>query len=156
MAISNNLHCPSCSHSLSEVNAASVKLDICNSGCGGIWFDGQELNRFEDPKVFLPPQLFRVLPNSLVAIDRNKPRNCPRCSAQVLQPQLQKNGLGIEVDSCLGCSGVWLDLGEINSIRDDKKKVAEMEVEIKRIQQMASNIANVPKGLLAVLKLIFT
>lgn len=147
--------CPSCKHSLSPVTTDSVMVDICDSGCGGIWFDKSELDRFENPAVFLPPQLFRVLPNSIVAIDRNKSRNCPRCLNQVLHEQLKNETLGIEVDSCLSCGGVWLDLGEINSIRNDKEKIAEMESEISRIQQLAEGLTNIPKGLLAVLRLIF-
>ena len=94
---STQLPCPSCNKNLSQIIAESVQVDICNSGCGGIWFDKTELERFDEPKVFLPPQLFQVIPNALVAIDRNKTRSCPRCSNQVLQQQLQSDTLGIEV-----------------------------------------------------------
>ena len=156
MQTTTSITCPSCKNPLSSVITEAVTVDICNSGCGGIWFDRTELDRFEDPAIFLPPKLFRVLPNSLVAIDRSKSRKCPKCPDQVLHEQLRNDTLGIEVDSCLKCAGVWLDLGEINSIRNDKKKIAEMESEISRIQQLAAGLTTIPKGLLAVLRLIFT
>ncbi len=35
--------------------------------------------------------------------------NCPRCEEQVLD---QESMLGIDVDRCPGCHGVWLDRGE--------------------------------------------
>jgi Zn-finger nucleic acid-binding protein len=148
------MNCPSCSNELSRVTFEKVELDLCRSGCGGIWFDQGELAKFEDPSINVSPSLLRVMRNAEVVIDRSKARSCPSCTGQVLQNKIDAKTLGVEVDTCLQCSGIWLDLGELDSIRSDKAKIAEME-KVLSAQSELSKLGIIPRGLRAVMKLLF-
>ena len=45
------MNCPVCSNALTEINARGTKVDICQKGCGGIWFDRFELSQVDNPYV---------------------------------------------------------------------------------------------------------
>ena len=41
--------CPECNNTLQKMTVNDVTLDVCNHGCGGVWFDDQEINKFDEP-----------------------------------------------------------------------------------------------------------
>ena len=43
-----NMKCPACENELTEKIFANVPLDVCEGGCGGVWFDWFELQKFDD------------------------------------------------------------------------------------------------------------
>ena len=42
------MKCPACFNELTEMQVGSVKVDVCEGGCGGIWLDAFELQRVDD------------------------------------------------------------------------------------------------------------
>lgn len=50
--------------------------------------------------------------------------NCPNCNTNMNQIMYE----GVEIDICGGCSGVWLDSGELTSIVKTKEKTWPIEV----------------------------
>jgi len=149
--------CPTCAQKLTHYSALGVTIDGCKDGCGGIWFDSGELDRFEDLGERPPFEVLRLKKNSEVIIDRSKTRTCPRCVNQPLSVRLLEETLGLEVDSCMNCAGTWLDLGELRLIREDRKEIQEMNDSLAELESKAeANEAFWPKGLKAVLKLIFS
>lgn len=38
---------------------------------------------------------------------------CPRCDTGVL---IEKPRMGVTIDACLGCRGIWLDRGELEKL----------------------------------------
>lgn len=42
------MNCPACGTAMTEVTVANVKVDACQGGCGGIWFDQFELAKVLD------------------------------------------------------------------------------------------------------------
>ena len=42
------MKCPACSRELAEVQVGSLLVDVCQGGCGGIWFDAFELQRMDE------------------------------------------------------------------------------------------------------------
>ena len=44
------MECPACHHTLEPMDAGGVSVDVCDQGCGGIWFTWMELQRFDEPK----------------------------------------------------------------------------------------------------------
>lgn len=87
---------------------AGLIIDRCTK-CKGIWFDGGEMGQFlqsEDLKDnFLEPA---EAPAISVDIDRN----CPRCATAMARPIVG----GVTLDRCEGCSGIWFDHGELNTL----------------------------------------
>ena len=41
---------------------------------------------------------------------------CPKCAAQLVEVHYH----GVELDKCSGCGGVWLDVGELERVAEDK------------------------------------
>lgn len=39
------MKCPACNGELFPIKAGDVALDICEKGCGGVWFDRMELKK---------------------------------------------------------------------------------------------------------------
>jgi uncharacterized protein len=40
--------CPACGNSLTTTTAGRITVDVCERGCGGIWFDRYELMRVDE------------------------------------------------------------------------------------------------------------
>lgn len=128
---------------MSELNAGDVRLDVCRSGCGGIWFDRDELFKFDEPHEFDPSELLQIAKEKeSVKVDSSKKKNCPKCENQPLVRQFFDVQKEVEFDQCWECAGVWLDVGEINTIRgqyethEDRVKASNVYIveELKKAQ----------------------
>src|SRR2546427_1627903 len=42
------MKCPACFNDLTEIQVGSLKVDVCQGGCGGIWFDAFELQKADE------------------------------------------------------------------------------------------------------------
>ena len=112
------MQCPACQRRLRQFKIGSVDLDACEGGCGGIWFDYDELVKVDgehaDPRQTIATPKY----DPAVAVDDYAVRNCPRCAGVTLDKKLFSLGSGVILDRCLECRGVWLDRGELEKIRD--------------------------------------
>lgn len=152
------MKCPACDGELSFVGFAGISLKRCASGCGGVWFDSGELDRFDEKRESLPPGGIVPIKNSNVVIDRNKARCCPRCTNQTLAQHFYDQQNQIEVDQCLGCGGIWLDIGELDQVRDQNTATNSRMAIIERYTDRyrdSINRGEVPKRVAAVFKLLF-
>jgi len=62
----------------------------------------------------------------LATEEKNRLRNlhymkCPKCGMDLLGMEYQ----GVKVDKCSGCSGVWLDAGELEAVSKMEKSMTE-------------------------------
>ena len=123
------MNCPACGGELSSNEAAGIEVDVCAS-CGGIWFDPFELMKVDEPHESAGEALLDVAGDHRVAVDHENPRQCPRDGAQLARHffSVKKQA---EVDECPECGGVWLDVGELATIRtqfaseEERKRAAE-------------------------------
>ena len=42
------IDCPVCTRSLTVLAVGKILVDVCHEGCGGVWFDHFELQRFDE------------------------------------------------------------------------------------------------------------
>ena len=42
------MKCPACFNQLTEMQVGSLVVDVCDGGCGGIWFDAFELQQVDE------------------------------------------------------------------------------------------------------------
>ncbi len=42
------MKCPACGNALTEKTVDPITLDVCQGGCGGIWFDNFELQKVDE------------------------------------------------------------------------------------------------------------
>ena len=84
--------------------AGEILLDLCPE-CAGVWLDGGELGRLAGERN-LEIQLAARRGNASEII-------CPRCTSEMTQ----KEFLGIVVEVCILCSGIWLDQAELEQLQ---------------------------------------
>ena len=110
------MDCPACSNALTEIRVGSVKLDACEGGCGGIWFDAFELQRVEQEYHDVGEALIKVTRNPALGVDASAKRRCPRCDDVKLKRHFFSARKEVEVDQCPNCGGYWLDAGELEKV----------------------------------------
>jgi len=123
-----------------------IRVDVCGGHCGGIWFDQYELRKFDEPHESVGELLLEVERNESIVVDHEKRRSCPRCVDIVMMRHFFSVKHQVEVDECPGCAGVWLDSGELGTIRkqfdnDEERNTAaaayftECEMELAGLEQ---------------------
>jgi len=111
------MKCPACSNVLQEMTVGDVTVDVCNGGCGGIWFDQLELKKIDEPYESAGQALLDIERDDNIVVDRTKRLKCPRCDDVVMMRHFFSVKKQVEVDECPGCGGFWLDAGELRKIR---------------------------------------
>jgi Zn-finger nucleic acid-binding protein len=112
------LKCPVCAQSLTTKIVGGIKLDVCEGGCAGIFFDHRELKKFDEPHEEAGTELLEIKRNPTQKIN-HVPRNCPLCLNIVMMRQFFSVKRSVEVDLCAKCGGYWLDAGELAAIRSE-------------------------------------
>lgn len=113
--------CPACSSQTKVFTVNNIQLDACHLGCGGVWFDNRELKKFDEahePSLNLGIEPKKVQKNA-------QPYACPKCPGIKLFKRFSSVKRKVEVDECAKCGGIWLDAGEIMSIREEFSTEAE-------------------------------
>jgi len=101
--------CPDCARKCEIVKMGTLELDLCD-GCGGLWFDRNELERL--PKELSPDDLTGELQAVVARLAVRKAASksyplCPMCHESMNLAQYQKVS-GVVIHRCVTC-GVWLD-----------------------------------------------
>jgi Zn-finger nucleic acid-binding protein len=111
------MNCPACGNVLEQMTVGDVTVDVCQRGCGGIWFDNFELQKFDEPNESAGEQLLDIERDESIIVDHTKRLNCPKCDGIVMMRHFFSVKNEVEVDECPGCGGFWLDAGELGKIR---------------------------------------
>ena len=111
MTEEESLFCPAC-ETISMLKCGSfdaeVVIDRCPD-CHGLWFDAGELRQVLRSEGMKSRLLSAGSPQAGKSSSEPSARQCPRCDRALQQLELG----GVTVDVCVGCSGVWLDEGEL-------------------------------------------
>ena len=110
------MDCPACGNTLYEVTIGEITVDVCQEGCGGIWFDTFELRKVDEPHESLGESLLDIEGGG-AEVDFSGKRTCPRCGDTVMARHFFSVKMAVEVDECPKCGGFWLDRGELAKIR---------------------------------------
>jgi len=121
------MRCPACFQELTAVQVGRLTVDVCQGGCGGVWFDAFELQRVDEEIEAAGEPLLTIQRNADLVVDRSRKRECPRCSGIKLHRHFFSAKRQIEVDECPNCAGYWLDAGELAQVRAEKGEVAASE-----------------------------
>jgi Zn-finger nucleic acid-binding protein len=122
------MKCPACFHELTELQVGSLYVDVCQGGCGGIWFDAFELQRVEEESEVAAEPLLWIQRDEQVVVDPSRKRECPRCQGIKLHRHFFSPRRRIEVDECPNCGGYWLDAGELAQVREEKALTAREQL----------------------------
>lgn len=119
------MKCPACFNQLTEVQVGTLKVDVCQGGCGGIWFDAFELQRVKLPEQPAGEALLDIQRDEHLVIDPARKRACPRCPEIKLYRHWFNAKIRVQVDECPNCGGFWLDAGELGQIRSALSEAAK-------------------------------
>ena len=119
------MNCPACDHKLTETQVGAVVVDVCQGGCGGIWFDAFELKRVDEVHEAAGEPLVSIKRDATRPVDASRKRACPRCEGIKLKRHLFNPKSKVEVDHCPNCAGYWLDAGELEKIRGENQRASQ-------------------------------
>jgi len=125
------MRCPACGSILEEIRVSDVTLDICQGGCGGVWFDRFELKKLDETHEPAVDLFDKIHGDESIRVDTERRRKCPKCKDLVMMRHYFSIRTEVEVDECPGCAGFWLDHGELRKIRslfdseEDREGAAE-------------------------------
>jgi len=111
------MKCPACGNNLSPTTVGEVTVDVCQGGCGSIWFDQLELKKVDEQSEAAGEALLNVDRNPDVQVDYGAMRTCPKCQDTVMMRHFFSVKRHVEVDECPQCGGFWLDAGELATLR---------------------------------------
>lgn len=121
------MKCPACYNELSEVQVGELRVDVCQQGCGGIWFDAFELQRADEVADSAGEALVEIQRDESVQVDPSRKRECPRCQGIKLHRHFFSPQRRVQVDQCPNCGGYWLDAGELALIREEKARADQVD-----------------------------
>ena len=121
------MNCPACFNQLTEMQVGNVTVDVCQGGCGGIWFDAFELQRVDEEREAAGERLLEIERDARIHVDSSRKRECPRCPGIKLQRHFFSARRKVEVDQCPNCAGYWLDAGELAQIRAETAQTAKAQ-----------------------------
>ncbi|MHC4827583.1 MAG: TFIIB-type zinc ribbon-containing protein, partial [Planctomycetota bacterium] len=78
------MKCPACDKSLAEKTVESITVDVCDGGCGGIWFDNFELEKVDTATESAGEGLLEVARDESINVDHTARRKCPKCDNQIM------------------------------------------------------------------------
>lgn len=127
------MKCPACSNELKTVSVDGIDVDVCHGGCGGLWFDQFEFKKFDEPHEAAGTELLDVPVNPNLQVDYESKRACPKCDGFTMMRNTYSVKREVEIDTCAGCAGTFLDAGELNTIRgqyesEEARKAAAVAV----------------------------
>jgi len=112
------MKCSVCGNMLTERLVEGITVDVCDGGCGGIWFDNYELEKMDEKHETAGEELLNIACDPNIEVDHERQRNCPKCSDIIMMRHFFSPEHQVEIDECGGCGGVWLDSGELGRIRN--------------------------------------
>jgi Zn-finger nucleic acid-binding protein len=119
------MNCPVCERQLKERTVSGIVVDVCDGGCGGIWFDCYELQKVDEPHETAGESLLDIPKDPRVRVDFKKRRFCPKCHDAVMMRHFASIKREVEVDECPKCGGFWLDADELKQIRKQYRSEEE-------------------------------
>lgn len=120
------MKCPVCSNQLTPKVVNKITLDVCDNGCGGIWFDQFELKKFDEKIEPHAEVLIDIKITKTVAKD-TKQHDCPKCLNIKMMRHFASTKRKVTVDECAKCAGFWLDAGELSEIRNEFESESERQ-----------------------------
>ena len=142
------LNCPACGKVMKKIfiQENNLNIDICVDGCGGVYFDNRELEKFDEKHKNADLILDEINDKKFISVDTKKERICPVCGATMMK-QGAADG-NVEIDICAFCGGKFLDYGELESIRNFiKNELDDKRVDFIINQLINSEISNVENSI---------
>ena len=133
------IECPACGKKMEKIfmPSAGVNLDVCVDGCGGIYFDNRELNKFDEKHEDIEPLIKAFEGKTYSKIDTAETRICPVCSMKMVKNYASAKH-EVQIDECYSCGGKFLDHCELDKIREQYATEEERAADV--IKELYSKV----------------
>ena len=121
------MECPACGRKLKANTVGGLTVDVCAGGCGGIWFDQLELRKVDDQEEAAGEALLAVPRDPAVQVDHDEQWACPKSLDVIMMRHFYSPRRQVEIDECAKCGGVWLDAGELATVRSQYASQAQRQ-----------------------------
>jgi len=120
------LICPACGKDMDKVKMSGegLFLDVCLKGCGGIYFDNRELEKFDEKSECIANLVKVYEGKTFKEADQTIGRVCPACGSNFVK-NFTSIRREIEIDDCYSCGGKFLDHGELEKMRGEYENTRE-------------------------------
>src|SRR5438477_704866 len=109
------LNCPRCNQAMAtqtvQATTTPVVIDVCATGCGGIWLDAADMSMGLD----VTDDLQQVTVTCSATPDTSQPAPCPVCH-QVMDRYRWNYTSPVTLDQCPEGHGTWIDAGEVQAM----------------------------------------
>lgn len=160
------MNCPACKNIMKEITVEDITVDICQNGCGGIWFDRFELKKVDEPQESAGEKILDLCNDPSIEVDHSLRLHCPKCENMIMMRHFFSVKREAEVDECPNCAGFWLDFGELGKIRsqfnsEEERIIAAKEyfadifnVELSKMRQESDEKAKKAKKIASIFRFI--
>lgn len=111
------LNCPRCDLAMTTrtiaTPAAVVLVDVCTTGCAGIWLDAHDMQMGLD----VSDDLQQIPVSRSYLPDTRQPAPCPLCKA-TMQRYRWNYQSPVTLDQCPDGHGTWIDGGEVQGMEE--------------------------------------
>jgi Zn-finger nucleic acid-binding protein len=132
------LTCPVCRKDMEVTYYRELQLDWCRL-CGGLWFDGGEVEKLTTykniPKKLTHPMAYDYSEKKVAEGERF----CPRCNDVMKVVDYQ----GVNVDVCMKCQGIWFDRYELAKTMGAEDGVPKKEFDYKKAREQEMRDAEI-------------
>ena len=114
------INCPACGKTMRKIYIPeeNINIDICLDGCGGIFFDNREFDKFNESHEDISKIVDAYEGKQYTPSNEYSQRECPACGMKMVQ-NTTKVGGDVVIDECYGCGAKFLDHNELLKIRDE-------------------------------------
>ncbi|RME30225.1 MAG: rhomboid family intramembrane serine protease, partial [Deltaproteobacteria bacterium] len=119
--LSDRLRCPVDGAPMYRRRFGEIELDGCPR-CGGIWFDGGELDQVVEAAFRAPEQVAQLDRKAGAQVQEHgfsRTLSCPRCGVQMSPGRYAGGIASVELDRCSNCGGAWADGGEVSALVEE-------------------------------------
>ena len=114
------IKCPACGKDMEKIfiKSEGINIDICVNGCGGIFFDNREFDKFNESHEDISIIEEKYKNKTYAPVNEDKERVCPACGGKMVKNTSAAGG-DVKTDDCYICGGKFLDYGELQKIREE-------------------------------------
>jgi len=114
------MQCPACGNELLPEMINNTTFHICDGGCGGVWFERQELENWNENPTYNEIHL-NIKKEDCPSLNQSRRYTCPSCENIIMRRRYLDTIEDVMTDECSSCGGFWLngdDLEEMHSQMD--------------------------------------
>ena len=110
------MQCPACGRELVSKTVNDLAVDVCEGGCGGVWFNWLEVTRWNGLTASSAEEQLVVARDEQIGVDHSRRYPCPHCESIAMSRDFSSVLPDLLLNECSSCGGFWLNGDEVDEI----------------------------------------